>query len=172
MPPIYDPEAVRPMWEELVQVGFQPLHTPDEVSAAINSESEGIALTVINSVCGCAAGSCRPGVMLGLQNAKIPDKLYTVFAGVDTEATQEVRALLGEIPPSSPNIILFRHGKPIWALQRHHIEMMSATDVSRVLREAFDEFCSKPGPSIPEEEFDKINPVQECGSSIPLYPGD
>ncbi|GMU91741.1 MAG: UPF0403 protein [Candidatus Hydrogenedentota bacterium] len=172
MPPIYDPEAVRPMWEELAAVGITPLHTPEEVDAAIGSDAQGTALLVVNSVCGCAAGGCRPGVMLALQHDVIPDRLVTVFAGVDTEATQRARELMPQIPPSSPCIVLFKDGKPTHALQRAHIERMTPVDIANALREIFTKECTRQGPSIPSEEFQKIEPVQQCGSTIPLYQGN
>ncbi|GMW02532.1 MAG: UPF0403 protein [Candidatus Hydrogenedentota bacterium] len=172
MPPMYDPEAVRPMWEELVEVGITPLTTPDAVDAALG-QSTGTAMLVINSVCGCAAGACRPGVMLALQNDLIPDKLYTVFAGMDTEATQRARQLIGpELPPSSPNVILFKDGKPFFAMQRHHIEQRNAVEIANELRKAFNAHCTSKGPSVSPEKFEEILPVQQCGSKIPLYQGD
>ena len=172
MPPIYDPEAVKPMWEELVAAGIQPLKSPDEVDAVLANGAKGSTLLVINSVCGCAAGACRPGVMLSLQNDLIPDNLVTVFAGVDTEATQRAREFMPDVPPSSPNIVLFRDGKPTHALQRQHIEQMTAVDIANTLKQIFDKECSRKGPSVPADRFDKIDPVQQCGSSIPLYPGN
>jgi putative YphP/YqiW family bacilliredoxin len=170
MPPMYDPEAVRPMWEELVAVGIQPLTTPEEVDAVLG-EKEGTTLVVLNSVCGCAAGNCRPGVMASLQNERIPDRLVTVFAGMDTEAVQQARGYF-DFQPSSPNVVLFKDGAPVMALQRFHIERMTAVDISNVLVEAFNEHCTGQGPSVPREEFEKVAPVQQCGSSLPLYQGD
>ncbi|GMV90573.1 MAG: hypothetical protein AMXMBFR82_03510 [Candidatus Hydrogenedentota bacterium] len=172
MPPIYDPEAVKPMWEELVAVGIRPLTSPEQVDEVLANGAKGSTLLVINSVCGCAAGACRPGVMLSLQNEVIPDNLVTVFAGVDTEATQRARQLMPDVPASSPNIVLFKDGKPTHALQRHHIEQMTAVDIANTLKQIFDKECSRKGPSVPPEQFEKIDPVQQCGSSIPLYPGN
>ena len=171
MPPIYDPEAVKPMWEELVEVGFTPLTASEEVEGYLGADAEGTTLLVINSVCGCAAGACRPGVMLALQSDKIPDNLVTVFAGVDTEATDRARAFLG-YPPSSPNVALMKGGQVVHALQRGHIEQMSAVDIANNLIEVFQRECTAQGPSIPPEQFEKIIPDQQCGSSIPLYPGN
>ena len=170
MPPVYDPESVRPMWEELVEVGVRPLQTSEEVDAGIGAE--GVSIVVINSVCGCAAGNCRPGVMLALQNDLIPDNLSTVFAGVDSEATQRVREHMGEMPHSSPNIVLFKEGEPFWAMQRHHIEQLTAVDIANELQKIFVEHCTAQGPSIPKEKFEAVSPVKQCGSSIPLYQGD
>lgn len=171
MPPLYDPDAVKPMWEELAAVGVRPLTTPEEVDEVLGGEAKGTTLLVINSVCGCAAGGCRPGVMLALQNDIIPDNLVTVFAGVDREATQRAREYMPSIPPSSPNIVLFKDGKPTHALQRMHIERMTAVEIGNALREIFNKECSAKGPSVPREVFDGIEPVQKCGSSIPLYQG-
>ncbi len=167
MQPLYDPEAVRPMWEELQNVGIRPLSKAEEVDEAITN-SPGTTLVVVNSVCGCAAGSARPGVMLALQNKVIPDTLGTVFAGMDHDAVQRARQHMSEVPPSSPCIALFKDGKPAFVMERRHIEQMNNEMVANTLKQAFNEHCSAEGPSIPTEEFDKINPVKQCGSSIPL----
>jgi putative YphP/YqiW family bacilliredoxin len=170
MPPVYDPEAVRPMWEELVQVGIRPLTTPEEVDEVLGKTDQ-TTLLVINSVCGCAAGGCRPGVMLALQNDIIPDNLVTVFAGMDTEATQRAREYT-DFPPSSPNAILFKDGKPVFVLERRHIERMTPVEIGNALIEAFNKHCSAKGPSVPREVFEGIEPTQRCSSTIPLYQGD
>jgi putative YphP/YqiW family bacilliredoxin len=167
MPSMYDREAVKPMWEELNRVGIESLTTADDVTAALTAPA-GSVLLLINSVCGCAAGGARPGVMLALQHTVIPDRSVTVFAGVDRDATEQARALLGNIPPSSPFIALFKDGKLVHVLQRSHIEMMNAGMIAQNLTEAFDHYCSAEGPSISAEEFNKICPVQQCGSTIPL----
>lgn len=171
MPPVYDPEAVRPMVEELTTVGVTSLTTPEEVDQAI-LENEGITLVVINSVCGCAAGNCRPGVTLALQGDKIPDHLTTVFAGVNTEAVDRVRALMPEVPPSSPCIALFQDGKLMGVLERRHIESMTAVDIANALTKVFNEHCTRKGPSVPAEVFEQNESVKRCGSSIPLYKSD
>lgn len=173
MPPLYDPEAVRPMWEELVQVGIKPLTTAADVDAVLGHASEDeTALLVVNSVCGCAAGGCRPGVMLALQNDVIPDKLVTVFAGMDGEATQRAREFISGYPPSSPNAVLFKGGKPIHVLQRRDIERMTPVEIANSLVGAFNEHCSTKGPSVPPEVVEGIEPVQRCSSTIPLYKGN
>jgi len=169
MPPIYDPEAVRPMWEELANVGVEPLTTPEAVEEFY--EKPGIGMLIINSVCGCAAGGCRPGAALALQNDVIPDNLGTVFAGVDTEATEKAREYL-TYPPSSPNVVLIKDGQLIHALERRHIEMMTAVDIANNLRDAFNKVCTAKGPSVPEDVFDKNPNADQCGSTIPLYKGD
>ena len=164
--PLYDPEAVRPMWKELAAVGIQPLRTAEEVDHIL--AQTGTALIVVNSVCGCAAGSARPGVMHALQHRTIPDHLGTVFAGVDIEAVNRARHHMSDIPPSSPSIALFQDGQPVHVLERRHIERMDPRMLAENLAEAFDKHCAAPGPSIPPEEFAKLRPVQMCGSNIPL----
>lgn len=155
------------MWEELVQVGIKSLTLSNEVEEYITKKS-GTTLIVINSVCGCAAGNARPGVMLALQHKTIPEHLGTVFAGMDHNAVEKARSYM-PIPPSSPCIALFAGGEMIFVLQRHQIEQMSAKDVADNLIVAFDNHCSAKGPSCPPEEFRKIIPVDECGSKIPRY---
>jgi putative YphP/YqiW family bacilliredoxin len=160
------------MWEELVAIGFTPLNSPDQVDGVLGNSPRGTTLLVINSVCGCAAGACRPGVMLALQNAIIPDKLVTVFAGIDTEATQRAREYMAGVPASSPNVVLFKDGAPTHVLQRQHIERMTPVDIANALREMFNQECTAAGPSVPPEVFERVDPVQQCGSSIPLYSGN
>lgn len=138
---MYPPELVQPMKEDLTRVGFQQLLTADEVDATIPS-SEGVALVVVNSVCGCAAGNLRPGVKLSLEDgAKKPDHLLTVFAGVDTEATQQARKYFLPFPPSSPSVALFKDGKLVHFLERHNIEGVSAALIAENLQAAYEEFC-------------------------------
>ncbi len=166
--PVYDPEAVKPMREELTRVGLRELLTPEDVEAALGPK-EGTALLVINSVCGCAAGGARPGVMLALQNKVIPDELTTVFAGMEREAVERARGYLAGYPPSSPCIAVFKDGKVAAILQRHDIEGRTPDQVAEALSSAFDQFCSRPGPSISREEFEKIVPHQACGSELPRF---
>ncbi|RJP23643.1 MAG: BrxA/BrxB family bacilliredoxin [Candidatus Omnitrophota bacterium] len=170
MQPYYDPEAVRPMWEELVNVGIRPLTTPQEVEQEL-TQKKGTTLVVINSVCGCAAGGARPGVMQALQHRTIPDHLVTVFAGMDREAVDRVREYMRDIPPSSPCIALFKDGELVHVMPRQTIEMMDSRMVAQALTDVFDQHCTAPGPSIPPEEYAKINPVEQCGSKIPVYSG-
>lgn len=127
------------MKEELTSVGFKDLTTPDQVEAAINSK--GTVLIVVNSVCGCAAGAARPGVKLAIQNAKKPDVLATVFAGFDTEATAQARKHFAPYPPSSPSMALFKDGKLVHFVERHHIEGRSAQMIAEHLKMAFEQFC-------------------------------
>lgn len=171
MPPIYDPEMVKPMEQELTNIGVTALKSIEDVDRAVLN-TPGTALLVINSVCGCAAGNCRPGVALALQNDKIPDSLYTVFAGVDMEAVQRARELMTGVQPSSPNVALFQDGKLLGILERRHIERMSAVDISNALTKVFNEYCTRQGPSVPKEAFESNEHVHTCGSTIPLYKGN
>jgi putative YphP/YqiW family bacilliredoxin len=140
----YSPILVRPMREELLAVGFEELPTPEEVDRAF-AEKSGTALLIVNSVCGCAAGMARPGVRLALQgDGPRPDRLLTVFAGYDVEATKRAREQLGDIPPSSPSMALFRDGELVWFLPRHRIEGRDALEVAAELREAFSRHCAVP----------------------------
>jgi len=169
--PMYDPNAVQPMRDELVAVGFNELLTPDEVESAVNIKDDKTILVMINSVCGCAAGSARPGVSLALQNDIIPDKFYTVFAGQEREAVDKVRSMITEYPPSSPSVALFKNGKPIYFMQRLDIEGNSPAQIAKELMDNFNEYCSAEGPSISPENFKKIMYAKQCGSKIPLYNG-
>lgn len=170
LPPIYDPEAVKPMWQELAAVGVEPLKTPEEVDAVLKAGA-GSALVVVNSVCGCAAGQARPGVMQALQNAVIPDRYVTVFAGVDRDAVERAREHMAPYPPSSPSMALFKDGRIVLMLQRTDLQQMNEEQVATALRQAFDQHCKKPGPSVDAETYKKIRPHQGCGSQIPLMGG-
>ena len=170
LPPIYDPEAVAPMWQELAAVGVEPFTTPEEVDQLLR-KGKGTALVIVNSICGCAAGQARPGAMLALQNAVIPDRSVTVFAGVDRDAVERAREHMTGYPPSSPCMALFKDGKLVFMLQRTDLQQMNEELVSSSLRQAFDEHCTRPGPSIDAESFKQIRPFQGCGSQIPLMGG-
>ncbi len=137
---MYPLELVKPMAKDLTESGFQSLNTAAEVDQVLN-QSEGTMLLVVNSVCGCAAANARPGVKLALQNAKKPAQLFTVFAGVDMEATKKARQYLLPYPPSSPSIALFKDGKLVHFLERHHIEGRSAQIIAANLMMAFDTYC-------------------------------
>lgn len=128
------------MKEDLTSVGFEELHTADQVDNALNAE-EGTTLCVVNSVCGCAAGAARPGIKLSLEGEKKPGKLTTVFAGVDAEATERARQYFLPYPPSSPAIALFKNGKLVHFIERHHIEGRPAEMIAENLKMAYDEFC-------------------------------
>lgn len=137
---MYPQELVQPMKADLTSVGFKQLTTTEEVDQIIKN-STGSLLIVVNSVCGCAAGNMRPGVKLSLNNDKLPTTLATVFAGVDGEATQQARKYFLPYPPSSPSIALFKDGKLVHFLERHHIEGGSAVMIAENLVEAYNQYC-------------------------------
>ena len=136
----YSPLLVRPMREELTSAGVQELTSPDDVDHFM-AEKQGTAMLVFNSVCGCAAGMARPGVRMALENGKRPDRVVSVFAGQDVEATAKARAYLPDIPPSSPSIAIFKDGELVYFMPRHRIEGRRAEDVARDLAGVFDEHC-------------------------------
>lgn len=143
---MYDPLLVQPMRDELTRVGFRELHTPADVDAAM--ASSGSTLLVINSVCGCAAGTARPGIAQSLRHSNVPDNLFTVFAGQDKEATQYVRdTYLKNVPPSSPSIALFRDGQLIGVVHRHMIEGRFPEAIAQMLTSAYDEYCAPASPA-------------------------
>ena len=137
---MYPPELTAPMAAELENAGFTSLKSVEEVDQVLNNQ-EGTTLLMVNSVCGCAAGSARPGVIHALQNEAKPDRVVTVFAGVDFDATKRAREYLLPYPPSSPAIALFKDGKLVHFLERHHIEGRSAQMIAQNLAAAFDMFC-------------------------------
>ena len=136
---MYPEEMVKPMQAELTVAGFQELHTAEAVENAL--KSAGTTLVVINSVCGCAARNARPGAKMSLDNAKKPDHLVTVFAGVDKEAVDAARQHMFPFPPSSPSMALFKDGELVHMLERHHIEGRPAEMIAENLKDAFNEFC-------------------------------
>jgi putative YphP/YqiW family bacilliredoxin len=136
----YMRDMVQPMRDELTRIGVQELRTPEEVSDTLDNV-KGTALVVVNSVCGCAAGQCRPGVAQALQHSVKPDHLYTVFAGQDKEATAKAREFFAPYPPSSPSIALMKDGKLVHFIQRYQIEDRSAEMIAADLVGAFDEYC-------------------------------
>jgi putative YphP/YqiW family bacilliredoxin len=137
----YDERIVAPMREELTLAGLAELRTVEDVDRLMKDQ-KGTLLVVVNSVCGCAAGMARPGVVSALKHSVVPDLRVTVFAGQDVEATARMREYIGaDIPPSSPSMALFRNGELIWMLPRHQIEGRTADMVSKSLKDAFDRFC-------------------------------
>jgi len=136
---MYPPELVAPMKSELTEVGFEELLTPDAVDKAITSE--GTTFVLINSVCGCAAANARPAARMAVTNDKRPDKITTVFAGVDAEAVNQARKHMLPYPPSSPSMALFKNGKLVHFIERHHIEGRPAEMIAENLAAAFNEFC-------------------------------
>ena len=137
---MYPLELVAPMAKDLTDYGFTSLKTPQEVDEMMANQT-GTALVVVNSVCGCAAANARPGAKSAIQHGNKPDQLYTVFAGVDREATERARDYLLPYPPSSPSIALFKDGKLVHFLERHHIEGRSAEMIADNLTMAFDRYC-------------------------------
>ncbi|MEX0968715.1 MAG: BrxA/BrxB family bacilliredoxin [Bacteroidia bacterium] len=138
---MYPAELVEPMKLDLTSSGFEDLTSAEEVDNVLE-EQEGTVLLVVNSVCGCAAGNARPGVKMSLsQSDKKPERLVTVFAGVDTEATQKAREFLLPYPPSSPSIALFRNGKLVHMLERHQIEGRPAALIAQNLAHAYESYC-------------------------------
>lgn len=136
---MYPEELVKPMRAELSDVGFEELHTADAVKNALSKQ--GTTLVVVNSVCGCAARNARPGARMSLDNAKKPDNLITVFAGVDKDAVDAAREQMFPFPPSSPAMALFKDGELVHMLERHHIEGRPADMIAENLKDAYDEFC-------------------------------
>ena len=137
---MYPIALTTPMANDLTDFGFESLSSPDQVENTLDNH-EGTALLVVNSVCGCAAAMARPGAKLSLENSKRPDKLYTVFAGVDAEATAKAREFLLPYPPSSPAIALFKDGKLVHFLERRHIEGRSAEIIANNLKMAYETYC-------------------------------
>ncbi len=137
----YSELMIRPMREELTRIGVAELRTPEEVEKAVNSE--GIVMVVVNSICGCAAGKARPGIAQALQHNVRPDKVATVFAGADIDATEKARSYFTGYEPSSPSIALLKDGKLVWMLERRQIEGRDASQVASELTQAFDQYCAK-----------------------------
>ena len=135
---MYPEEIVMPMKEQLTFNGFEDLTTAEKVDEAM--KKEGTTLVMVNSVCGCAAGAARPGVLLSLTGEKAPDHLSTVFAGFDLDAVKRVREYLMPFPPSSPAVALFKDGELVHMLERHHIEGHSAQAIAENLKQAYAEF--------------------------------
>lgn len=136
---MYPAEIVMPMKEQLTSNGFEDLTTPEQVETAI--AKPGTTLVMVNSVCGCAAGAARPGVLQSLDNDKVPTNLTTVFAGFDKDAVAKAREFFAPFPPSSPAVALFKDGELVHMLERHHIEGHSAAMIAENLKQAYNEFA-------------------------------
>ncbi len=136
---MYPEYLVEPMRAELTNVGFQELKTPEEVESAISSE--GTVFVVVNSVCGCAAANARPAAKMAASSEKHPDKLVTVFAGMEKEAVDKARAYMAPFPPSSPSMALFKDGKLVHMIERHQIEGRPAQMIADSLIGAFEQYC-------------------------------
>lgn len=137
----YSELMIRPMREELTRIGVEELRTPEDVDRTVNSE--GTVMVVVNSICGCAAGKARPGIAQALQHSVRPDKVATVFAGGDIEATEKARSYFTGYESSSPSIALLKDGKLVWMLERRQIEGKDASQVASDLTQAFDKYCVK-----------------------------
>ena len=137
----YDPMLVAPMREELTRLGARELLTSGEVERWFDEKS-GSGLLIINSVCGCAAGQARPSIGLALAHSNRPDRVATVFAGQDVEATVRAREHFADFPPSSPSLALFQDGELVHFVPRHRIESRGAEEIARELTEAFDRYCA------------------------------
>ena len=138
----YPEIMIKPMREELTRLGVEELRTPADVDRAVQN-NQGTVMVVVNSICGCAAGKARPGIALALQHETRPDKVATVFAGADIEATEKARAYFTGYPPSSPSIALLKDGKLVYMLERHQIEGRGPREIAQELTEAFDQHCQK-----------------------------
>lgn len=155
---MYDPESVKPMRAELTRHGVVELLTASDVDKAM-ADKKGTSLVMVNSVCGCAAGSARPALINALQNQIKPEKLYTVFAGVDKEATARAREHFTGYPPSSPAFGIFRDGQLVHMIERHQIEGVDGASLGKMIRSVFDKYCgSEVNESIriadPMDEFE------------------
>ena len=138
---MYDPRLVQPMRQELTGAGFTELLTPEDVDKALGAGSSGTVLLVINSVCGCAAGGARPGVIKSLSNSAKPSHLTTVFAGQDKQATEKARSYILGYPPSSPAAALFKDGKLVYFMPRQEIEGFTPDQIAQKLTNAFNDHC-------------------------------
>ena len=137
----YSELMIRPMREELTRIGVEELRTPEAVQNTIEN-SKGTVMVVVNSICGCAAGKARPGIARALQHRVRPDKVATVFAGADIEATEKARSYFTGYEPSSPSIALLKDGKLVYMMERRQIEGRDASQVAGELTQAFDQHCS------------------------------
>lgn len=138
----YPEIMIRPMREELTRLGFQELKTAAQVDDTVQN-TKGTLMVVVNSICGCAAGKARPGIAMALQHDARPDKITTVFAGADIEATERARNYFTGYGPSSPSIALLRDGKLVYMLERHQIEVRGPSEIAQELTRAFDQHCEK-----------------------------
>jgi putative YphP/YqiW family bacilliredoxin len=136
----YPEIMIRPMREDLTRLGVEEMKTVEAVDETIQN-SKGTLMVVVNSICGCAAGKARPGVALALQNETKPDRVATVFAGADVEATERARSYFTGYRPSSPSIALLKDGKLVYMLERYQIEGRDAHQIAGELTRAFEQYC-------------------------------
>src|SRR5947209_16394314 len=139
--PMYPEIMVVPMREELTRLGIEELRTPEEVDQALKNRP-GTTLVVVNSICGCAAGRMRPAVRIALQNSSRPERMYTVFAGQDAEATERARSYFTGRRPSSPSIAILQDGSLVHMLERSDIEHRDSADIAAELKRVFDQYCA------------------------------
>ena len=139
----YPELMIAPMRKELTRLGIEELMTPEDVDAFLEKANGETAMIVINSMCGCAAGSMRPGVATALEHNVRPAHMATVFAGQEVEATARAREYIVGYPPSSPSIALFKDGKPVFMLERHQIQDVQPLEIADKLMQAFDEHCAE-----------------------------
>ena len=168
-PPVYDPAEVQPMRDELTFTGFTEAYSPKIVEDILSKKDDKTTFLFINSVCGCAAGSARPGAILALQNNVIPDNLITVFAGQDRDAVDFLREkYLTNYATSSPFAALFKNGEPLYVIERHEFLGQSPEQIAEILISVFKKFCNRQGPSISKENYDKMMFLKQCSSGISL----
>ena len=139
----YPEIMIRPMREELTRLGVEEWKTPEQVEEGIRN-SRGTVMVVVNSVCGCAAGKARPGIALALQHDARPERIATVFAGADVEATEKARSYFTGYRPSSPSIAILKDGQLVYMLERSQIENKFAEQIAEELKRAFDQHCATP----------------------------
>ena len=137
----YPEDVIRPMREELTRLGVEELRTPEAVDETIKN-SQGTVMVVVNSICGCAAGKARPGIALALRNDIRPDKVATVFAGADIEATERARSYFAGFPPSSPSIGILKDGQLVYMMERYQIEGKGPEQIAEELKRAFKQYCA------------------------------
>ncbi|WP_420454728.1 BrxA/BrxB family bacilliredoxin [Rubrivirga sp.] len=157
----YPEPLVAPMRAELTRLGVRELRTAADVDALVDEAQSGTTLAIVNSVCGCAAANARPAVALVQSVEPQPDRMVTVFAGQDTEATARLREVLAGIQPSSPSMFLLKDGDPVVAIERRHIEGRSASAIAADLRQAFETFCGDDAAETPDE------PLRPDGAAAP-----
>ena len=138
----YSELMIRPMREELTRIGVEELRTPEQVDETL-TKTDGTVMVVVNSICGCAAGKARPGIARALQHRVKPDKVATVFAGADIEATEKARSYFTGYQPSSPSIALLKDGKLVYMMERRQIEGKDASQVANELIQAFEQHCAQ-----------------------------
>ena len=140
---MYPELMVLPMREELTRLGIQELRTAAEVDRAVANQT-GTTMVIVNSICGCAAGRMRPAVRMALEHGRRPERMFTVFAGEDKEATERARSYFTGYPPSSPSIALLRDGELVHMMQRSDIEHREASDIAAEMKKVFDKYCVAP----------------------------